>query len=145
MSYIIHLTDPRQIHVLERACEIIARLGIGQIDDAFDEIPKLKPVDWEDWHQDLDDIKATLRKHTEVGAGIGNNKVRDTARIAWDLYQVMRHRRSWDEAVERGYVESLDSPREWKVMTGVNYDTPFHEQRDCPLAKVDSQPSNQIP
>jgi hypothetical protein len=49
---------------------------------------------------------------------------------------VIRHRQSWDKAVAEGIVASVDAPRDWSKMMGVNYDEPFRASEE-PLAKVE--------
>jgi hypothetical protein len=76
---------------------------------------------------------------------VGSSKVHRYHDIAWDLYQVVRHKLSWEGAVERGVIESEDSPRNWSEMMTVNYDTPMKFGTE-PLAKmerIDSGPDNQ--
>jgi hypothetical protein len=52
------------------------------------------------------------------------------------MYQVIRHRLSWDRAVEDGTIASPDAPRDWSKMLGVNYDEPMRTGPE-PLAKIE--------
>lgn len=63
--------------------------------------------------------------------GITNPEIPEDARIAWDLYQVIRHHTSW---------ESVGWPRkrDWSTMITVNYDEPMKTSGDEPLAKMET-------
>lgn len=128
-TYTVTLTE-KQIGVIQAACEVLARLGIGQFSDALDWLPT-KP-DYDRWHDDQIEISRILKRHMIDGIdGYSSNfsvhspKVSESVRIAWDLYQVVRHRLSWDRAIADGYVASLDAPRNWNKMLGVCYDNPM--------------------
>ena len=57
----------------------------------------------------------------------------------FDLYEVIRHKLSWERAVEKGIIESEDSPRNFTEMMTVNYDKPFMWGNE-PLAKIERIP-----
>ena len=107
------------------ACEITARLGICQIDMAFDELPFIEPMDWSEYHAMMDDIRRKLRVHCDANMGI--RRAKDRHREAWDLHAVFRHRLSWDRLKDQGKSKP-DFP-------GVNYDEP-HKTSDQPLARI---------
>ena len=67
--------------------------------------------------------------------GIYNDEVRPEAKSAWDLYQVIRHRLAWDNAVAEGVIDSPDAPRNWTAMLGVHYDKPMTSSAE-PLAEI---------
>jgi len=141
--------NARQAGVVQEALEIIARLGIGQFRYALDYLPFPKDRDYAGWHEDLDTIGRMLAKYTTghvdgwtCNLGIYNKETPELSRIAWDLQQVVRHRLSWDRAVDAGHVENLSSPRNWKEMMGVNFDSPMKSSPE-PLATIESSPSAQ--
>lgn len=114
---------------------------MGQFNDALDKLP-LHDNRAGEWHDDMRDIAAILQKHTKQNIDLWNSyfsisskEVNPAAQIAWDLQQVLRHRMSWDHAVREGIVPSIDSPRDWSKMMGVNYDKPFMASSE-PLATI---------
>lgn len=123
--YTIEVTEA-QAATISHACEIMARLGICQLDMAFDELPYLEPVDWTEYHAMMDDLRKTLGKFCSVNNGIRKSK--DRHRIAWDLHATFRHRLSWDRLKDQGK-DKPDFP-------GVCYDQPF-KTSDEPLAKIE--------
>ena len=133
-----------QASTLQTACEVLARLGIGQFRDALDHLPmaEFRPSGW---HDDMDAIGAILRKHTishvdgwRSSLGIGGDRTSAVAKDAWDLYQVIRHRLSWDAAIARGDIQP-GQPRDWGKMMGVSYDHPMQTGAE-PLAQIRSTP-----
>jgi hypothetical protein len=144
-DYTLTLTQ-RQLETLMEALDVYSRLGIGQWRGAFECLPlrqKESGFDWSDWQGFLDTVGRELSQFTKHGVdghrsslGIYGSETPETAQIAWDLYQVVRHRLSWEWAVKQGKVPSLDSPRDWREMIGVNYDEPMLVSSQ-PLAKLD--------
>lgn len=130
-DYQLAMTE-RQADIVQAALEVFARLGIGQWRAAFEHLPLRKNKDFSNWHETLDAIGILLAQHTLHGIdgwqqslSITSADVQPEAQIAWDLQQVIRHRLSWDRAVARGDVASMDAPRNWSTMCGVNYDEPM--------------------
>lgn len=144
-NYTITLTQ-KQLETVQEALEVYSRLGIGQWRQAFEKLPLRQnesSFDWAHWHDFLDDVGFQIKNFTkqrvdgyQSSLGIHGLDVSESAQIAWDVHQVIRHRLSWERAVEQGFVESLDSPRNWREMLGVNYDEPMPTS-DQPLAKVE--------
>lgn len=141
--YTIELTE-HQAQTMATACEVLARLGIGQFRDALEKLPttEYRPQGWND---DMDTIGRMLSKHTignvdgwRSSLGIYHEKVREQSKDAWDLYQVIRHRLSWDRAIADGITDGKS--RNWSGgMMGVNYDEP-HKTSDQPLAIIKEMP-----
>lgn len=128
MTYTVEMSE-KQMRVVSIACELLARVGIGQL-DFLDWLPledkRLFP------HKAKRQISAITKCYTidqvdggQKSLGIRNEKTESECQIAWEIYQTFRHRLSWDRAVKDGVVESLDSPRKWDCMMGVNYDEPM--------------------
>lgn len=44
-TYALHLTAA-QAHTISRACEVLARLGIGQVIEGLRELPQAEGIDW---------------------------------------------------------------------------------------------------
>lgn len=106
----------KQAEVICAAVELITRLGIGQWREIMEYLPLKR--DYETYHEDLDIIGKFISRHTIDGVdgwrsslSIHYHKVDERSKVGLDLYQVLRHRLSWDKAVADGKVESLNSPR----------------------------------
>lgn len=99
-TYTLHI-NAAQAQVISVACEVLARLGMGQFRDALEHLPlidKFPPG----WHEDMEAIAHILSKHTTnmVGTGhhhsIGGPMTSEQSKTAWDLCQAVRHRLIWD-------------------------------------------------
>jgi hypothetical protein len=121
-----------QLQVISNACNVLARLQLGQWDIMFDELPVQKELDYEKYHQ----IKDTLRQMMPMilaggmdglhsSYGVANPNLPRENGVAFDLRDVIRHKLSWEDAVEKGIIESEDAPRKWPEMMYVNYDPPM--------------------
>ena len=119
MKYTITVTSD-QLKVLETATAVLARLGFGQLTSVLEHLP-LNAKRLDSWNQDVGLIQRLVSQHIIDNTGGGN----DSTRIAWDIHQVIRHRLAWDYALEKGYIQSLDSPRQWPEMMQVHYDEPL--------------------
>ena len=99
-TYHLHINEA-QARAISHACEILARLGMGQFKDALECLP-LKEYAPDGWWDDMEGIAHILKKHTTVMHGVGayhsirSHKTSDTSKTARDLYQVIRHRLAWD-------------------------------------------------
>ena len=71
----------RQASEISSACEILARLQMGQVDMAVLELPGKQPKDYDALHEIQKMIERLVPAKIERGDS-----------IAWDLYQVIRHR-----------------------------------------------------
>ena len=111
-KYTLTLTS-RQAAEISSACEIVARLQMGQVDMALRELPGEQPKDYD-----------ALREIQEMIERLVPAKIERGDSIAWDLYQVIRHRLSWDRAYESGQIEKGER-RNWSIMMGVNFDEPL--------------------
>lgn len=139
-TYNVQMTE-KQMQATSVALEVFARLGIGQFRDALDRLP-LKDGVRHGWHDDMDEIGSLLSKYMvgnidggRSSLGISDPRTDESAKVAWDLHQVLRRRLSWEKAVEEGIVPDIDSPRKWPEMFGVYYDDPMKTSRE-PLATV---------
>ena len=131
MNYTLTITE-RQARTLSMACEVLARLGVGQFKDALDHLPEAKQRDWSAWHDDMEQISRILSKHMPGGIDISNAD--EEARTAWDLHAVIRHRLAWDRAKAEGVTDG--TKREWPAMMQVSYDEPMKYSEE-PLAKME--------
>lgn len=133
----------KQAQAILAACELMSRIQGGQILEAFEHLPLREDIDWGAYHEIRDDLTKRMPEILknridgwQSHFGVGNKELPESHDIAWDLYQVIRHHLSWQKAVEDGIVESMDSPREFLKMMGVNYDTPMNFGCE-PLAKME--------
>lgn len=140
--------DEDQARCIQNATELLSRVMGGQWNEMMDWLPLKKDIDWSEYHNDMDIIAAILSKHMKDGIdgrsasfGVGCRHLHKYHDIAWDLHQVLRHKMSWEYAVEQGYVESEDSPRNWKEMMTVNYDEPM-KWGESKLAKIERVKEN---
>ena len=115
-TYTIHISAA-QAQVISTACEVLARLGMGQFRDALEHLPLSETVP-DGWFEDMDGIAHILKKHTTVMQGvgayhsIGSHKTSAQSKTAWDLYQVVRHRLAWDASPEGNSMSVMfDTPR----------------------------------
>jgi hypothetical protein len=141
-TYTLHI-NKTQAQTLAMACEVLARLGMGQFRDALEHLPRATPIDYDLWHRDMEAMSAMLCRHMVSGVdgwrsslGIYHQQIDPTAQVAWDLYAVIRHRLAWDGAVVAGTVSSIDAARQWPSMMGVCFDRPDHVADGVPLAKI---------
>lgn len=139
MNYTLTITE-RQARVLSMACEVLARLGMGQFKDAFEHLP-LRPQNFDvcAWHDDMEQISRILSKHMPCGidgirSSTGISNADEEARTAWDLHAVIRHRLAWDRAIAEGVTDG--TKREWPAMMQVSYDEPMKYSEE-PLAKME--------
>lgn len=139
-TYTITITE-QQGYVLSAACEVLARLGTGQYDDALRRLPQREDIDWSTWHDDVRAIGQMLSRHMANGIdgyraslGINHAKTSKESKVAWDLYQVIRHRLAWDRAIAEGITDG--TTRDWSKMMGVHYDAPMRASTE-PLATME--------
>ena len=106
---------------LMRACEIIARIGMGQFKDMIELFnPKLN---WDEQAVIERDLKERL--FPEVGQGyyaMHSNKCPEECKVAWDCYQHIRREISW---YGMGKDWRKDQREFCNGMRGVNFDEPF--------------------
>jgi hypothetical protein len=141
-TYTLTITQ-EQATVIATACEFLARIQSGQIKEAFDHLPLDENIDWGVYHEIQDNLTKRLPEILKGGIdgwhssfGVGNPELPKSHDIAWDLYQVLRHKLAWERAVKEGLIESEDSPRKFPEMMFVSYDTPMQFGTE-PLAKIE--------
>lgn len=140
--YNLQITE-KQLQVISTACELLSRIQGGQVLEAFDYLPLRKDMDWGVYHEIKDELTKRMPEILEDRIngyssyfGVGHPELPESKDIAIDLYQTIRHKKSWERAVEEGIVESEDSPRKFTEMMGVSYDKPFMWSAE-PLAKIE--------
>lgn len=130
--YLIEVTA-EQARVFQDATELMARLSSGQLDFLRENLPIKGNPDWSALHDDLHQVERILSRHLDRSSG---HRMRESSQIAWDLYQVVRHRLAWDQAKAEGLLNP-DGSRNWHInaMMGVRYDEPMLTGSQ-PLAKI---------
>lgn len=143
-KYTITVTE-HQARIISEACDLLARLGIGQWPEFINYMPDpLAFTGRDDAVEALRPVMADLlRQYSPAGAyidgyqshlGIFNELAARGAREAWDLHQVIRHRMAWDRAIAEGLTDG--TTRNWTGgMMGVDYDEPMHAGSE-PLAVI---------
>ncbi len=141
-TYNLTITE-KQAWALQEATDLLQRVQLGQWKEIQDNLPLQKPIDYGEFHQDMRIIGAILSKHMIGGIdggasslGIGNKNLPESNGILYDLHCVIRHKLSWERAVEQNVIESEDSERKWPEMMGVNFDPPMKWGTE-PLAKIE--------
>ncbi|PAT30691.1 hypothetical protein CLI92_09310 [Vandammella animalimorsus] len=137
--YTLTITEA-QARVIRDACELLARLGLGQWPEFLRHMPGQVPMEY---HNAIDrllpEMAHLLSEHGPQGTaingwnshlGIGNRHVPEAANVAFDLHAVIRHRLAWD----RAKAEGKDKDRSHTM--SVQYDTPMHYGKE-PLATME--------
>lgn len=137
-KYNLELTE-KQLHAVLEATDLLQRIQLGQ----WTEIEKSLPLAESISYEDIQLIGEILSKYMLYGfngigscLGIGNSSLPNNNGILYDLYCVIRHKLSWESAVEKGIIENENSERKWPEMIGVSYDSPM-KWGDEPLAKIE--------
>ena len=134
--YTLSNISEKQLLIISRALELLARVQCGQIDEAFREMRNEEglqnriPFDIQNEASKMVKESIGLTQSSSWGAG----KFPESADIAFDLHQQIRHDMSWNAAIENGIVDQIDaSVRDWTKMVGVCYDEPFYFGTENPV------------
>jgi hypothetical protein len=142
-KYTITLNE-KQLRAICEATDLQQRIQLGQWLEIRDNLPlDYKNIDWSEFHNDMDEIGRLLSKHmidgingTNSSLGVGNEKLPESNSILYEIHRCIRHKLSWEKAVEDGIVESEDSPRKFPQMMTVNYDEPM-KYSDEPFIQIE--------
>lgn len=123
----------KQLQVIQKALNLFARVQLGQWREIDDHLPLKGQIDYADLYA----IGKILSKYMDGGMnginssyGIGHPKLPESNSIAFDIHDVIRHKLSWEYAIEQGWVNSEDDKRQNNLMLGVNYERPFKWSRE---------------
>ena len=139
-KYTITVTE-RQARIISNACELMARIGIGQWPEFLNYLPGAMRLNWNDMREELLPI---MERHLKPVAGnngwssslgVGSDKSAPDTDEAFDLHAVIRHRLAWDRAVDNGITDGVT--RNWDAMFGVDYDDPMRWGKE-PLARIEA-------
>lgn len=145
-KYVLVLSK-NQLQAISVALETLARLKCGQIkfalEQCLDKDGNSNVLDWdiEDHVEHL--VKPHLGLEKNQSWGVGRFKTID---LIWDLYEVIRYKMSWDNALESGKVTEKDYKEKIRNedMYGVSYNEPMHWNHDEDLVKVYSANIEQV-
>lgn len=118
-KYNITVTQ-EQAKLLSLVLDLYSRMESGQLDYVFSMIPWKHNEDLKSAKPLLKELQLLLTGIQNGNLGIGN--VSNSAKMAYDLHQVIRHRLSWDENPNGGIQVNFDKPMKWS---------------DEPLAKIE--------
>ena len=133
MTYRIEELSEKQAAVLRSALELYVRTHLGQIPTIVENLPLKRGVEQ---HKVIQALRAAL--HGEMrqdvdgwrsNLGLLNDEADESARIAWDMHTVIRHRLAWDRARAEGRTNP-DGSRNFSQMMGVDYDEPSRTAKD---------------
>ena len=129
-TYTLQITQ-EQAKTIQVACELLSRIQGGQVREVFNHLPLRKGVDWDVYHEIQDELTKRMPEILKDGIdgwsssfGVGHPDLHPYHDISWDLYQVLRHQLSWDDAMEKGITENKGE-RKFPEMMGCCYDTPM--------------------
>ncbi len=133
--YRLEVTEA-QLRAIELACEVCARIKIGQPGMALAMLGITNGDGQNAMNYDLEQwvdtgIKPAMGLAMNASFGVG--KFVDADNL-FDLHETIRHRLSWDAAEDEGLVQP-GGQRLWREMWGICYDKPMH-WGDQPLAVV---------
>lgn len=119
-NFRLELTE-EQLEIISKACELYGRIQMGQlrvIAEHFFHIP----------NERLDFLRQLLTRAEPYASGLGggyhsisSDSIPDSARVAMDIHQVVRHHLSWKKNPAGGSTVNFDKPMQFS---------------DCPLAEI---------
>lgn len=137
-TYTITVTE-RQACIISTACDLMARIGIGQWPEFLHHLPGANKMNLNDMREELLPIMSKYLVPA-IGIsgwgsslGVGSDKSAPDTDEAFDLNAVIRHRLAWDRAMDNGITDG--TTRNWPEMMGVDYDEPMHWGKE-PLAVI---------
>lgn len=112
------ILNNEQLDVIKRALDVYSRLHAGQFSAAFEMFDHLSF----DERRILENYIKPIT-HSKIGScyyGIYAKDIHPDAQVAWDIYQVIRYKISWDRCnKDPEYDQRTDD------MYGVHYDAPM--------------------
>ena len=116
--------NKKQLKVISKALDIYSRIGIGQVDEILWHPSVAKKM----WVKNnnltenkinhklvrkmLDDIKKIVWNYDPNTYG-GISMAEEDDKVAYDLYQVIRHKLAWEEKPEGGITVNFHEPMKW--------------------------------
>lgn len=112
-NYVLTLSDD-QANIVKDACELYARLGLGQFNRITEMFLDRAPL-VEDYTKRRDEANSLLKQAAVAIYGeddrgfVAPPRSVDRER-AWNVYQVIRHAQAWHEHPEGGRTVNFDEP-----------------------------------
>lgn len=129
MTYTLTISEA-QAQTISKACELLSRIGAGQIREAFCRLPLKQEVDWDAYqalvdsvHQQLPPLLKQDVDGWRSSLGVGHPDLPPGSDIAWDIHTTIRHRLAWDMAIATGKA-TIEDERTDKLI-GCAYDPPM--------------------
>ena len=112
--YILTLT-PDQEYIIEMACELFARLKLGQFFRITEMLLPLSAMNTDDYCRRRDDANDALNLAACLIYGRNGYNTPDAMKDeywyrAWGVYEVLRYTRSWHDFPEGGITVNFDRP-----------------------------------
>ncbi len=116
----------KQAQTLSRACELVARLYMGQVE----ELRFISKASWEDCQK----IKKMCFPELAANEyyGITSEIGTDEPNQLWDIYQVLRHYLAWKDQ------PNTPETRKWPEQMQVQFDKPRRTSVECALPRIKS-------
>lgn len=125
-----------QLLAISKACEVVARLGIGQFSDAlsccFD--ANGDDIYSHDLERQISKIIKPLMGLHHSGSSWGVGKFKQVDRL-FDIHEVIRNFWSWRRAIAEGVIKPGER-RKWPEMMGTQYDEPMNWTKE-PLPTIE--------
>ena len=110
-SYSLTLTE-NQLAVVEKACDLYTRVFLGQLDSVawlltlvIEDVEKYQRL-----KEGLGELKPLIWGQRNGGPGIRSERIPDNAKVAYDIVQVVRQVRAYQEKPEGGIGFNFDPP-----------------------------------
>lgn len=135
-TYTIEVTD-YHLRLLSNICEVMGRAKIGQFSNFIRELKDKDGKSLDSWG-----LKEEIECILKPLMGLDKNQSwsvckYEDADVLFDIYEVIRHKLSWDDAVNKGKVKTRDQKeRDYSTMMGVSYEQPFHWNNAVPLITI---------
>lgn len=124
----VHLTlSERQAAVVQAALDLYARVHMGQFDAVLSPFRGVDGVKYQEARSALAAARQQVYPGLAAGSyySIRDGRIAESARVAWDVQQVLRHAVAWAKQPGGGF--------------GVQFDAPW-KSADEPLATVKVEP-----
>jgi hypothetical protein len=125
--YNVKLTKA-QLQALVKATDLLQRVQIGQWTRIEDHLPLNEPIDYRTMKKIGEMLSPSLKDNVtglNSSLGIGHPEVSPDNHIVFDMHCTFRSYLAWEESINKGIVESMDSERKYPEMIGVSYDKPL--------------------
>lgn len=107
----LELND-EQLSVISKACEILSRIYMGQLEEVawlFSSLPEVRYQELAETLKGLNSVITLMPKQAHFG--IRDERVPEEARCAYDIHQVIRHYLAWKQQPNGGFGINFDSPQ----------------------------------